>query len=259
MGLSRAKVELPITKQLLKAIVQDLDTDFRLGKGSARDTEDFRVWLGFDEDEFKAMLHSRAGGALHSYTENTDYTRVVDSVASLTFVSPKDDWPYVCFVAFCVRNKENNWPNLARMLVIASDDRDSMDSTGPDIVFQYLFRHIDRTLDKLQSLASVVEDVERVVQGATDDTMLADPIKQLHLCNIQHVRLQRRWTFQKQLMVEVEKIVFPGKYFALLGDLATCGIQKIRKEMSYRSRLVQAAEIDLAVLPRRIENQFTAV
>ena len=259
METPRAKVEPPITKHLLQAIVQDLDMDFRAGKPSTRGTEGFKAWSGFDENEFKAILHSRAGGAHHSHTEHTDYTRAVDFVASLIIVSPKDDWPYVCFVATCVTNTENHRTNLARMLVIASDDLADMDNTGPTIVIQYLCRHIDQTLDKLQSLASIVEDVERGVQEAADDTILVDLIKQLHLCNVQHVRLQRRWTFQKQLMVTIEKIVSPGKYLELLADLNTCDMEKMRKEMSYRTRLVQAAETDLAVLPRRIENQFTAV
>jgi hypothetical protein len=144
-------------------------------------------------------------------------------------------------------------------LIFASDDGIDVDSTGTAIVLQYLNRHVIRVTDELDSLALILEDVERLVQEITDATSLAEPIKKLHLCNIRHVRLLRRWTFQKQLMCTVDEIVTSRTYIVLLGITDSRDVGKMRQQLSYLRRLVEAAQTDLEVLPRRIENQFTAV
>lgn len=270
----RARTESLTTKRLLKAM-KNCNTDFRSDLSSSCKPVVSEGWPNFDEDEFKAILHSRAGGTHTSHTDVPfllcpDSVKPFDSVASLIFVSPNDDWPHVCFAATC---RKTGWEGVddkyadddyykgtsTTMFVFASDDRVDMDDTGPAIGFKYISRHIDQSLDRLDHLASIVEGVERLVQGVTDDTILADAIKQLHLCNVQHVMLQRRWAFQKQLMLTVDGILSSGTHTGLLGISETCDLAKLKKEMSYRTRLVQAAETDLAVLPRRIENQFTAV
>jgi hypothetical protein len=236
-----------MTKRMLEEVVHDL-TSSRLDK-SLRITrlpelKHFKPWLFFDEDELELILRSRSGGAHHSHDESED----LSAKASFIFVSPSDDWPYVCFVAVFSLSETT--------LVFASDYRVDIDTTGIAPVLQYLGQHVIQVSDELDSLALVVEDVERVVQEVTDDTSLAGPIKDLHLCNIRHVRLQRRWTFQKQLMHTVGKIISSETYTVLLGNYTS---DRMRLQMSYWSRLVEAAQTDLDVLPRRIENQFTAV
>lgn len=279
-GTPPAEGRPPMTKQLLEAMIPNLNKDFRSELQTDGQWRPFKDSPGFDEDEFKAILHSRAGGTHHGRMQYVSGTYLRDevqihSVASLMFVSPNDDWPYLCFAATCTEVGEQPVPptektttgsrkdyrrdDFAIMLVHASDDRVNMDNTESGIVSQYLSRHIDQSLHKLDHLASIVESVERLVQEVTDDTIPAEPIKQLHLCNVEHVMLQRRWAFQKQLMLTVDEILSSGDHNRLLGISERCDLAKLKKEMSYRTRLVQAAETDLAVLPRRIENQFTAV
>jgi len=238
--------------------------------------------MGLYADEFVAILQSQAGGANHSRMENSEGfwsgrpasdEIQLECTASFMFVSPNDDWPYVCFFASCAgtgyqtvpttetttTGSRKDYENLHSTFVQVSDNRVNVDAAEYVFITRYIRRHIDQTLNKLDSLISIVEDVERVVQGASDCTILADPIKQLHLCNVQHVRLQRRWVFQKQLMATVNEVLSSENYTNLLGIETERDFEKMKKEMGYRNRLVQAAEADLAVLPRRIENQFTAV
>jgi len=274
-----------MTKQLLEAMIPNLNKDFRSDLQTDERWRRFNDSPGFDEDEFKAILHSRAGGAHHSrirrkisgdtISQDTIVIEKIESMASLIFVSPNDDWPYVCFAATCAETgyqavlttektttgsrKDYDRHDFAIMLVHASEDRIDMDDMGPAIGLEYVSNHINHTLDKLVHLVSIVESVERLVQEVTDNMILTDPIKQLHLCNVQHVMLQRRWAFQKQLMLRVDEILSSGTHTRLLGIPEHRDLAILKKEMSYRTRLVQAAETDLAVLPRRIENQFTAV
>jgi hypothetical protein len=242
-----------MTKRMLEEVVHDLSSshlDKSLRITRLPELKHFKLWLDFDEDELKTILRSRSGGAHHSHNESREDW---SAAASFIFVSPNDDWPYVCFIAV--------FSGSETTLVFASDDRVDIDTTGIAPVLQYLGQHVIQVSDELDSLALVVEDVERVVQEVTEDTSLAGPIKDLHLCNIRHVRLQRRWTFQKQLMHTVDKIISSERYphlFHLLGNY-TYDLVKMRQQMSYWSRLVEAAQTDLDVLPRRIENQFTAV
>ncbi|KAH0282854.1 hypothetical protein M436DRAFT_84896 [Aureobasidium namibiae CBS 147.97] len=278
---SPAETRSPRLKQLLEAMIRDPKHDFDYERAGLR-AEASRASLGFDADEFEAILHSRAGGAHHSrmqdsrklYSERpaSGETRMY-CMASFMFVSPNDDWPYVCFFATCAgvgyqtvpttetttTGSRKDYENLTSTFVQVSDNRVHMEKAEYSFITRYISRHIDQTLNKLDSLISIVEDVERVVQGASDSTILADLIKQLHLCNVQHVRLQRRWAFQKQLMATVNEVLSSENYTNLLGILLERDFEKMKKEMGYRNRLVQAAETDLAVLPRRIENQFTAL
>jgi hypothetical protein len=240
-----------MTKRMLEEVVHDLSSSHFDKSQRIRhlgELKGFGLWLDFDEDEFKTILHSRAGGAHHSHNEREEDDW---SVASFIFVSPNDDWPYICFIATISRSTTT--------LMFASDERVDIDATGTAIVLQYLARHIAQVSDKLDSLILIVEDVERIVQGVTDDTILANPIKQLHLCNVEHVKLQRRWAFQKQLIFTVDEIVSSGTYTSLLGITDPRGHMKMKQQMSYLRRLVEAGGTDLGVLPRRIENQFTAV
>jgi len=264
-----AETRSPRLKQLLEAMIR------------ARLPVD-RAPLELDADELEAILHSRAGGAHHCHEEDSRRfwskrraagETELNCVASFMFVSPNDDWPYVCFFATCegisyqtVPTTETTTPGTHKdyeywntTFVQVSDNRVHMDKAKVYVISEYISRHIDQTLNELDSLTSIVEDVEREVQGASDCTILADPIKRLHLCNVQHVRLQRRWAFQKQLMATVLEILSSEDYVSLLGITLEGESEKMKKEMGYRNRLVQAAETDLAVLPRRIENQFTAV
>jgi hypothetical protein len=253
----RAKVDLPSTKRMLEALVRDLNTPCRDEDPSianSRVLQGVVQKLSLDEDEFKAVLHARAGGARYSHNL-LDYGR---TEASLTFVSPDDDWPYICFIA--VYGLEGAQLDvLTTMLVFADGDPLIMDTTKPNIVIQYLGRHIDRTLDELDRLGSIVEDVERIVQEAIDDTTLTYPIKQLHDCNLRYVRLRRRWTFQKQLMAAVDLQSYRPSLPNFLGLENFDDRKRGYEQMSRWAHFVGAAEPDLEMLPRRIENQFTAV
>lgn len=149
--------------RLPNAMVQDLNTDFRSDVRSVCG-DFFQDLPGLDEDEFRAILHSRSGGAHHSHTEHvrdaisrsTDPNKeVIQSDASLIFVSPRDGEPYICFAAAraersyqSIDNTEpseiRSLPGLTTMLVLVSDDLAHLDEMGPAIVLPYFFRQVDK-------------------------------------------------------------------------------------------------------------------
>jgi hypothetical protein len=245
-----------MTKRMLEEVVHDIvwSRQDRIPRVTEhREFEWFDLWRYFDDGEFKTLLRSRAGGAHHNHVQLEED----QSTASFFFVSPNDDWPYVCFLASSIARWE--YPRELA-LVFASDDRVDTDVEGVAMVLQYLTQHVIQMSDVLDDLALVVEGVERIVQEVADDTSLAKPIKQLHLCNIRHIKIQRRWTFQTQLMCTVDEIVSAGTHIGLLGlTNYSDDSRKMKQQLNYLNRLIEAAQTDLEVLPRRIENQFTAV
>jgi hypothetical protein len=196
-----------MTKRMLGEVVHDLissRTDKILRVTHLRELEWFEPRRYFDEDEFEFLLRSRAGGIYHSHLELSEDS----STASFIFISPNDDWLYICFITHLTRSYST--------LVFASDERVDVGGSGPAMVLQYLAQHVIQVSDELDKLASIVEDVERIVQEVADDTLLAELIKQLHLCNTWHVMLQRRWTFQRQLMCTVDNVISSGTHIGLL-------------------------------------------
>jgi hypothetical protein len=60
-------------------------------------------------------------------------------------------------------------------------------------------------------------------------------------------------------MCTIDEIISLGTHTDLLGITDPDEDKKMRQHMKYVSRIVETAQTDLEVLPRRIENQFTAV
>jgi hypothetical protein len=86
-----------MTKRMLGEVVHDLissRTDKILRVTHLRELEWFEPRRYFDEDEFEFLLRSRAGGIYHSHLELSEDS----STASFIFISPNDDWPYICFI-----------------------------------------------------------------------------------------------------------------------------------------------------------------
>jgi hypothetical protein len=173
-------------KRMLEEVVHDLISSRpdKIPKVThLRELEQFKPWRYFDEHNLRFLLHSRAGGAYHSCLELSEDS----STASFILVSPNDDWPYACFVA-----NLNHSYSRQLTLIFVSDDRVDVDTTETAAVIQYLDQHVAQVLDELDILTLIVEAVERIVQEVVNNTSLAEPIKQLHLCNIRHIKLQRR-------------------------------------------------------------------
>lgn len=118
--------------------------------------------------------------------------------------------------------------------------------------------------------------------------LLKTQIQELHSCNTDLIKLERRWRFQSQLsssiqefldmykgvsqnVVHFDALTLTGKsvlnvYQSGGGDTSNVmdlrgkeSFKTLDSDANYQKKLGTASEYDLSVLSRRIENQFTAV
>lgn len=152
--------------------------------------------------------------------------------------------------------------------------------------------HVDRTSVKLTELIRRVEGVERDVLESSDTTDFNPLIHTLHACDADLIKLERRWHFEKELTAAVLDVI--GRYkqpetnyqevHFNRCDISPTDNGLVNINLANSSDRIQGSEFlnakpfkvldsvailqeqrsrafgyDLGVLPRRIQNQFTAV
>ena len=155
---------------------------------------------------------------------------------------------------------------------------------------EFLQEHVYQTGKQLADLISRVEDVERIVKRGAEIGKLKEQIQNLHSCNTDLIKLERRWRFQSDLSSAI--VNFFNRYKSESSNLNSVTINRLHLEagsefqinqlgkeknvdatslqndidfirmntkVCFQKRLASASKYDLDVLSRRIENQFTAV
>ncbi|KAJ5540210.1 hypothetical protein N7513_008542 [Penicillium frequentans] len=152
--------------------------------------------------------------------------------------------------------------------------------------------HVDRTSVKLTELIRRVEGVERNVLESSGTTDFDPLIRALHACDADLIKLERRWHFEKELTAAVLDVI--GRYKQPETNYQevhfnSCDISPtdngwVNINLANSSDRIQGSEFrntkpfkvldsvailqeqrsrafgyDLGVLPRRIQDQFTAV
>lgn len=126
------------------------------------------------------------------------------------------------------------------------------------------------------ALAGLTDQISKAEAWILDPSQLKDFdifIKNLHRCNADLLKLERRWRFERNLSATIRGVIEAWKHdlenrdktrkadkesIYLLHPLAH-ETMKMDDASMLQERLSQASEYDLGVLPRRIQNQFTAV
>jgi hypothetical protein len=151
----------------------------------------------------------------------------------------------------------------------------------------FLQKHVFLTTQQLKSLISGVEKVERVVARGADIDRLKALIGELHSYNMDLIKLERRWRFQSELGITIEKFLCAYKNDGSEADAHSnqydfkrrdeaeqadfqgqengrfvrdhTYFQMLVSKVGFQRAMGNASEYDLNVLSRRIDNQFTAV
>lgn len=122
--------------------------------------------------------------------------------------------------------------------------------------------HVADTTKALAELLHQVGEAENQIQNPSQD--LAKVIRTLHRCNTQLVKLDRRWHFEQRLSAAISEAI--EKYKSHTSRISELHRQRLELHWQrlydfsiLQKSLSKASEYDLSVLPRRIENQFTAI
>lgn len=158
-----------------------------------------------------------------------------------------------------------------------------------------LRQNIRHTTLGLSSLINRIEQIEKIVESSDHCPIeVHTTIQSLHSCNTSLIKLERRWRFESILASSIREFIDTYKKpiknhqdikmenfnVAPEGHLTvhinyenqqsrevyntgridnTKSFRRLDSDVSLLSRLSRGSEYDLGVLPRRIQNQFTAV
>ncbi|CZR67448.1 uncharacterized protein PAC_17347 [Phialocephala subalpina] len=142
---------------------------------------------------------------------------------------------------------ENPGSSDIRGILYSSEAHEYLDTMAilPLIILR---EHVQYTSKELRELIRRVEKIENQVATASLASLdFNSIIRDLHLCNTKTVNLERRWGFQTNLAAT-------RTYLSESDDF-----KRLHNDSIMQSRLSSASEYDLSVLPRRIQNQFSAI
>ena len=139
---------------------------------------------------------------------------------------------------------------------------------------EFLIRHVGMVSRKLMELTNEVSAIEDIVineeikmeMSVHPERGVKALIKRLHICNLDVVKLRRRWQFQMTLANTIIELIrshdsqttedYSGKSHYLPD---TQEYRQLLSVASLQHKLSQSIEYDLDVLPTRVSNQFNAV
>jgi len=75
------------------------------------------------------------------------------------------------------------------------------------VTLRFLENYIEQAREKLDDLVSDIEYLEQVVQQDIQHAKLSLLITKSHFCNLELVKLERRWAFQIQLADSIRTVV----------------------------------------------------
>jgi uncharacterized coiled-coil protein SlyX len=158
-----------------------------------------------------------------------------------------------------------------------------------------LSRHIDQTSARLEDLIQRVENVENQVVNSSRIADFSPLIRDLHACDADLMKLERRWNFEKTLAATLADIIGQYKKPSInskqvqINDLTARdkasvyvnighdtvaapsmpidpmvgqdmkAFMLLDSDISLQGQRSRGSDYDIKVLPRRIRNQFTAV
>ena len=126
--------------------------------------------------------------------------------------------------------------------------------------FTILVQHVDETLVHVQELSRQITSTEKRIADGKISLEDNGDYKLLNRLNLEHVRLQTRSNFEKELAENLLRYI--DAYHRLWKSLWEGGTgyiddmrEKIELQMRYSDRITK----DLEMIPRRIDNQSKAV
>ncbi|KAH8683433.1 hypothetical protein BGZ61DRAFT_480485 [Ilyonectria robusta] len=126
----------------------------------------------------------------------------------------------------------------------------------PSRLLQVHIQNTSRTLSKLLKRVANVE--AQILDHSTNQDFKAF-IRELHACNSDLVKLERRWQFETKLSTTLADIIRHCKPANSSSCLERDVFQNVENFLIRLQRQSETSQYDLGVLPRRIENQFSAV
>lgn len=153
-----------------------------------------------------------------------------------------------------VRNLINQWelPHLCQEWA----DSDLLLVMLPSRLLQV---HIENTSQTLSKLLKRVANVEAQILDHSTNQDFKPLIRELHACNSDLVKLERRWKFETKLSTTLADIIRHCKPANPSSCLERDVFQHVENFLIRLQRQSETSQYDLGVLPRRIENQFSAV
>ncbi|TAQ88905.1 hypothetical protein B7494_g2752 [Chlorociboria aeruginascens] len=219
--------------------------------------------------------------------------------------SPRDGDQFCSFAASGKHDKNNGTIHTSLLYCAVPEIADECarwkelpaswkESNLPMIIVPIIIlrHHIRFSSKALESLTNRVQKIEQnVAAAAVEQIDFNRIIRDLHLCNTDLIKLERRWRFETHLASAIREFLTTYKQppnrrqeisfsqcriegtsftintgseedtgmnnkFALQNDTF---FKKLDSDSMLQNRLSDASEYDLSVLPRRIQNQFTAV
>lgn len=148
------------------------------------------------------------------------------------------------------------------------------------IPLMLLQHQVHQTSDRLRILKAKVERVESVVSTDTQTADLSSLVQDLHNCNTELIKLERRWGFQNTIASSIQDLIntyrVPEKMAVSYKDYPpdqrylhsvygegflnpNLDFEEMESELTRQKQTGDLLKYDISVLPRRISNQFTAV
>lgn len=181
--------------------------------------------------------------------------------------SPRDDWGFYS-IAMSYRGKKEGeagilvhtdlpvmkWSNWAP----PSDTNIQMSDTETILIvpWKILQFQVSQTCKKLAELMERLERLELNIAGNAEPD-LATLIQQLHKCNMDSVKMKRRWTFQERVAQKLKGLISNG--FPEIPLTAHYVARMIEHNLKIQMDVSAALQYDVDDLPRRISDLFTAV
>ena len=126
--------------------------------------------------------------------------------------------------------------------------------------FTILVRHVDDTLGQVQELSRQITSTEKRIADGKISLEDNGDYKLLNRLNLEHVRLQTRSNFEKELAENLIRYIDAyHRLWTQLWEGGTGYIEDMREKIEQQMRYSDRIRKDLEMMPRRIDNQSKAV
>jgi hypothetical protein len=126
--------------------------------------------------------------------------------------------------------------------------------------FQILLHHVENTLEQVQDLSRQITTTERRIADGRINLDDNGDYKLLNRLNLEHIRLQRRSSFEMDLGKNLLKYLDAyQRMWASLWEGGLGYLEDMREKIAQQMRYSEQVQKDLDMMPRRIDNQSHAV
>ncbi|KAH6668577.1 hypothetical protein F5X68DRAFT_249344 [Plectosphaerella plurivora] len=128
-----------------------------------------------------------------------------------------------------------------------------------DIPLHILRLNVEYTSNVFSDLTRRIEKAENQLMESSED--LNSLIRELNRCNADLLRLETRWNFERKLSATIREVI---DEYILRQSSQNSNVKNdqyftaVLEHLMLQDRLSQSSEYGISILPRRIQNQFSA-